>query len=216
MLKKIAIALLVVITGFVGFVSVQPAEFRVERSRTMQAPAYVAFNLVNNLRRWQQWSPWEGRDPDMQRTFDGPEVGVGSTYAWDGNQEVGKGRMTITESDLEKSVGLRLEFLEPFEATNTTRFTFESAEGGVTVRWAMEGQNGFLGKLMCLFVDMDAVVGKDFEQGLDKLQALAEAEAREIEKAKAQEALAAAKAKVDAQEGTSEAAAPAAPSDATE
>lgn len=197
MLKKIVIGLLVVLVAFALVVAFQPSTFRIERSHTMRAPGYVAFNLVNGLRRWSAWSPWEGRDPSMERSYEGPEAGVGSSYSWNGNDEVGKGRMTITESDPGKRVAIRLEFFEPWQATNTTLFTFEPAPEGVKVSWAMEGANNFFAKAASLFMNMDELIGKDFEQGLEKLQVVAEAEARALEEAKARESAAALKAQTE-------------------
>ena len=190
MLKKIGIGLLALVIVFVVIVLMQPAQFTIERSETIAAPRYVTFNIVNNFRRWAEWSPWEKLDPGMQKKHSGAEVGVGSVYEWSGNDQVGAGKMTIVDSLPEKAVAIRLEFLKPFEATNNTRFTFQPEGETSKVTWSMQGTNGFMGKAASLFMDMDKMVGKDFETGLLSLKKLAEREAKEIAKAKKAEQLA--------------------------
>jgi hypothetical protein len=187
-LKKIGIVLAVVVVSFIVVIALQPSEFRIERSRKIEAPGWVVFNHVNNLQRWSRWSPWEKLDPNMEKKHSGPEAGVGAIYEWSGNDQVGTGRMTIEESVVPEKVGIKLEFLEPFEATNQTTFTFLPEGQGVKVTWAMEGHNGFFAKAFSLFNDMDAMVGKDFETGLAELDKMAVAEWAEIQKAKAEEA----------------------------
>jgi hypothetical protein len=182
----------------------------------MEAPAWVAFNVLNNFHRWPAWSPWEKLDPNMTKKHEGPEAGVGAIYEWSGNDKVGTGRMSITESEPSKKIAIKLEFMKPWEATNTTLFTLTSTGKDVEVSWAMEGENNFMAKAASLFMDMDAMVGKDFEAGLLSLQKLVEAEAKEIAKAKKEkadaEAAAQAKAAADA---AAQAAEPAEASEAT-
>lgn len=185
MLKKIGIGAGLLIVGFVVVVLLQPGTFRIERSRDVAAPSWVVFNVVNNFHRWPAWSPWEKLDPNMKKQHSGSETGAGAVYEWSGNNDVGKGRMTITESTPPEKISIKLEFMEPFEATNTTLFSFTPKGKGTTVTWAMEGQNDFMGKAMSLFMDMDAMVGKDFEAGLLQLDKVAAADALEIEKKKA-------------------------------
>lgn len=175
MLRKIAIALAVLVLAFVIVVALQPAEFRVERSATVSAPPPVVFEHVNDLHHWTAWSPWEQRDPGMRRSYGGAPAGAGATYAWAGNEEVGEGRMTITESRPSERIELRLEFLEPFPASNDVAFRFEPQGEGTVVTWSMTGQNGFMGKAIDLFMNMDAMVGGDFEKGLAALGSVAEA-----------------------------------------
>jgi hypothetical protein len=174
-LKKTLIVLLILIVGFVIVVALQPADFRVERSATIAAPASDVFAQVNDFHKWSAWSPWEKLDPGMQRTFEGPPSGAGATYAWKGNKEVGEGRMTITQSKPNELVQIRLEFIKPFAATNTTEFTFKPQGNQTVVNWAMFGQNNFMAKAFHLFCDMDKMVGKDFEKGLVQMKAAAEA-----------------------------------------
>lgn len=177
MLKKILLGLAAALVALAGFISTRPAAFSVQRSVTIQSPADLPFALVNDFHRWAAWSPWEKRDPGMTRTFTGADAGLDAMYEWTGNPEVGSGRMTIVESKPAERVRIRLEFLEPFEALNTTTFTFTPSGRDVTVTWRMEGRNAFLGKAFSLFVDMDEAIGKDFEAGLANLKAAAEAAA---------------------------------------
>jgi len=192
MLKWIGIGVAVLVVGFLVVVALQPSSFRIERSQKMEAPPFVVFNIVNDFKRWPSWSPGEKLDPNMEKKHSGAEVGVGSVYEWTGNDQVGTGRMTIKESVPEKRIAIELEFLEPWEATNKTLFTFTRVDGGVDVNWAMEGENNFMAKAASLFMNMDEMVGGDFEKGLAALQKIAEAEAKEVAKqreAKAKQAV---------------------------
>ncbi|HEX8819547.1 MAG TPA: SRPBCC family protein [Archangium sp.] len=208
MFKKILFALAILITGFVVLVSRQPSTFRIERSLTMATPADLPFGLVNDFHRWHFWSPWDAMDPQMKKTFDGPYAGPGATYAWSGNDKVGQGKMTILDAKPYERINIQLEFQKPWEAVNATTFTFQpAAEGSVTVSWIMEGHNTFVGKAFSLFMDMDGMIGKDFEKGLASIKTLTEQEAKnrlEREaKAKAEaEAAAQAPAPTDAPQAT--------------
>ncbi|QRK07903.1 SRPBCC family protein [Archangium violaceum] len=178
MLKRVFLALAVALVGFSAVVASRPSAWRLERSITIAAPVDLPFGLVNDFHRWRFWSPWEEIDPKMKRTFDGPFAGPGAIYAWSGNDEAGRGKMTILDSKPYESIHIQLELLEPWPATNIATFTFQPGAEGVTVRWAMEGHNGFLGKAFSLFVDMDGRVGKDFEKGLATIKSLTETEAK--------------------------------------
>ncbi|AKJ05387.1 polyketide cyclase/dehydrase/lipid transport protein [Archangium gephyra] len=207
MLKKISLALVVALIGVGAVVASRPATFRVERSITIAAPVELPFGAINDFHKWHFWSPWAAKDPKMQTTFDGAFAGPGAIYTWSGNDEVGKGKMTIVDAKLYESIQIQLDFSEPFAATNTTLFTFKpTGDGSLQVTWAMEGNNTFLGKAMSLVMDMDAMIGKDFEQGLATLKTLTEKEAknrleRELQ-LKAKAAAEAAKAEQEAQAGT--------------
>ena len=158
-----------------GMVSRRPAGFRITRSATMAAPAAEVFAHVNDFHRWQAWSPWEKLDPAMQRTFEGAPSGTGAVYAWNGNKKAGAGRLTITESRPGELIGMNLEFIRPFPATNQVEFKFEPADGRTRVTWTMTGRNDhFFFKLMTVVVSMDKMVGGDFERGLAQLKALVE------------------------------------------
>jgi uncharacterized protein YndB with AHSA1/START domain len=178
MVRKLAIGLVLVLGGLALFVATRPAAFHIERATTVAAPPEAVYALVNDFRAWPRWSPYEQKDPAMRRTLGGPEAGVGATYAWDGNDDVGAGGMTITESVPGRRVAIRLEFSRPMTATNDVAFSFDDAGGATRVVWSMDGRNGFLGKLASLLLDMDAMVGADFEAGLAALKSAAEADAR--------------------------------------
>jgi hypothetical protein len=158
-----------------GIVSRRPAGFRITRSATMAAPAAAVFAQVNDFHRWQAWSPWEKLDPAMQRTFAGAPSGAGAVYAWNGNKKAGAGRLTITESRASELIGMDLEFIRPFPATNQVEFRFEPAAGQTRVTWTMTGRNDhFFFKLMTVVVSMDKMVGGDFERGLAQMKAVVE------------------------------------------
>jgi hypothetical protein len=175
---KILIAVVVVIALLVVIVAMRPSTFRVERAATIAAPAEVVFDKVNNLRTWGAWSPWEKKDPDMKRTYGGPPSGVGSTYAWAGDGNVGEGRMTIERSERPSLVQIKLEFFKPFEGTNTATFNFTPDAGGTKVTWVMDGRYNFITKGVSMFMDMDKMIGNDFEAGLAALKAQSEAAPR--------------------------------------
>lgn len=152
----------------------QPADFRIVRSTEINATPAAVFARVNDLRRFQDWSPWAKLDPNMKLTFSGPASGVACASAWEGNKKVGAGSMTITESLAPELIRMRLEFLRPFKATNLTDFAFHAVHGGTSVEWSMTGRNHFGAKIFCLFMNMDRLVGRDFEKGLAQLKSLSE------------------------------------------
>jgi uncharacterized protein YndB with AHSA1/START domain len=176
MLKKAIIVFVVLVVAFLGFVATRPDTFAVERSVSITAPAPVVFALINSNKNFRRWSPFE-KDPQIVATYAGPEEGVGARYAWEGNAEVGKGNMTITESTPNVLVRRDLEFIEPFPANNVVTHTLRADGGATTVTWRMEGENGFMGKLVGVVMDMDAMVGGMFAEGLANLKSLAEREA---------------------------------------
>jgi hypothetical protein len=178
MFKKFVFALTTLIVGFTAFVAMRPSTYRVERSLTMATPVDLPFGLVNDFHRWHFWSPWDALDPKMKKTFDGPYAGPGAIYSWSGNEQAGQGTMTILESKPYESIRIQLEFQKPWPSKNTTTFTFEPVAEGVTVRWTMEGTNNFMGKAFSLFMDMDGMIGKDFEKGLATIKTLTETEAK--------------------------------------
>jgi hypothetical protein len=177
MLKKILIGVGAGLVVLVGVISVQPATFHVERSATMAAPPEAVLAQVNDFHAWAAWSPWEKLDPHMKRSYDGAPSGAGAKYAWVGNKEVGEGRMTI-EKSAPTEVAIKLEFLKPFEATNTATFTFQKTPEGTKTTWAMDGKNNFVSKAMHLVMNMDKMIGPDFERGLASMKTLAETAAK--------------------------------------
>jgi len=174
MIKLIAIVVLVLIVAILGFAATRPDTFRVERSTTIKAPPETIFAYIEDLRRWSAWSPYEKRDPAMKRTYGGAPSGTGATYAWEGDANVGTGRMAIVETSAPSRIAIKLDFLRPFEAHNTAEFTLRPAGDTTHVTWAMYGPSSFVAKLMGLFLDMDAMIGKDFAEGLANLKAATE------------------------------------------
>jgi len=174
MLKIILLAIAAAIVVFVIVVAMQPDEFRVSRSAIIAAPAAKVYAQVNELRKWEAWNPWGKLDPAAKMTYDGPPAGIGASYHWAGNNEVGVGRLTIVESRANEYIRMKLEFMKPFTATNTGEFTFRPEGGGTAVTWSMNGHKNFIAKTMHLFFDMDEMVGGQFAKGLADLKAIAE------------------------------------------
>jgi accessory colonization factor AcfC len=175
MLKKIFIVLAAIIVAFLVVVAMQPSEFHITRSDTMAAPAAAVFEQVNDFHKWDAWSPWAKLDPEVKNTFEGPPARQGAVFAWVGNNQVGEGRMTITESRTNELVRFNLEFFKPMAGTSTSEFTFKSEGNQTTVTWSMDGKNNFIAKAMCLFMNMDKMVGGQFEKGLASIKAIVEA-----------------------------------------
>ncbi|HMJ14794.1 MAG TPA: SRPBCC family protein [Polyangiaceae bacterium] len=178
MLRKILIGLVALLVVLVIVVATRPDTFHIERSITIAAPPAAAFAQVNDFHAWSAWSPWEKMDPNMKRTFAGSASGEGAQYAWVGNDEVGEGRMTIEKSQAPSLISIRLEFIKPFAATNTATFTFAPVAEDTKLTWGMDGKNDFMAKAAHLFMDIDAMVGKDFERGLTALKAVTESRAK--------------------------------------
>jgi len=170
------ILLAALVAGFVAYVSAQPADFRISRSATMAAPADEVFEQVNNFRNWNDWSPWAKLDPAAEYAFAGPTYGEGAVFKWSGNDEVGQGKMTIRESRPGEMVRIQLDFVRPMEDTSEAEFTFREQNGQTTVTWTMSGQKkNFMCKAVCLFMDMDKMLGDQFEQGLASMKSIVEA-----------------------------------------
>ena len=154
------------------FIAGRPDEFKVMRSATIYASPEKVFPHVNELRKWEDWSPWAKRDPNAKSVFEGPAGGIGAVMRWAGNKEVGQGSMTITDSRANESICIKLEFLKPFKATNSAEFTFQPAGNQTIVMWSMTGKNNFFFKVFSLFMNCDDMVGKDFEKGLASLKSV--------------------------------------------
>jgi hypothetical protein len=178
MLKKVLGSVAALVAALAVIVALQPSRFRIARQTSVGAPASAVFALVDDLHRWEAWNPWQKVDPNVQNTYSGAESGPGASFAWAGNEDVGKGRMTIVDSRPGELVRIRLEFLEPYAATNTAEFTFEPQGDRTLVTWAMSGENSFLGKAIGLVMDMDRMIGDQFEKGLADLKAIAETSAQ--------------------------------------
>jgi uncharacterized protein YndB with AHSA1/START domain len=174
MIKKIAIVVAVIIAGVLTFAATKPDTFRVERSAGIKAPPEKIFAILNDFQKWGSWSPWEKKDPTMKRTFGATTSGKGAQYAWEGNKEVGKGSMEITESSPSSRLTIKLDFIEPFEGHNIVDFTLAPKGELTSVNWTIHGPMPFISKVISVFCSMDSMIGKDFEAGLANLKAVAE------------------------------------------
>ncbi len=174
MLKIIALVVAVLLVGIVALAALKPDSFRVKRAITIKAAPETIFPLIDDLHRWTAWSPYEKKDPAMKRIFSGAASGRGAAYAWDGNNNVGEGRMEITESSPLTRIAIKLDFIRPFEGHNIATFTLTPNEDGTEVIWAMDGPTPFISKLMQVFFNMDKMIGTDFEAGLADLKNIAE------------------------------------------
>lgn len=174
MLKLISIGVAVVVGAVLLFAATRPDSFRVERSVVIKAPPEKIYAQIQDLKAWAAWSPYEKKDPAMKRIFGAMTAGKGASYAWDGDKNVGKGRMEIVSTSQPSKVVIQLTFIEPFEANNVAEFTLAGQDGTTVVTWAMYGPAGFLSKLIGVFMNMDKMIGTDFEAGLAGLKALTE------------------------------------------
>jgi hypothetical protein len=170
----------VIIVALAAYISTRPDDYRVERSAHINAPRDVVFSIINDLRQWGSWSPFEKRDPNMKKTFEGPSSGPGAIYEWNGNSDVGEGRLTIVDTKPGELVTMKLEFSRPFKCTNQVNFKLDATERGTRVSWIMDAKNNFMMKAMSLFMNMDKMVGKDFEQGLANLDTVAQAQVARV------------------------------------
>ena len=174
MLKLVALAVVVPVAGFLIYAATRPDSFRVQRATSIKAPPEKIFPLINDFQRWSAWSPYEKKDPTMKRTLSGAPSGKGAVYEWNGNKEVGQGRMEITETAPPSQLTLKLDFSRPFEAHNIVDFTLEPRGDTTQVTWAIHGPSPFMSKVMGIVIDMDKMIGKDFESGLADLKAISE------------------------------------------
>jgi hypothetical protein len=175
MLKKISLAVVALLVLLAMIITMQPASYRIMRSIKIAAPAPAVFEKVNDLHAWDAWSPWAKLDPAMKVTYEGPASGTGAISKWSGNSQVGEGRMTILESKPNELVRIKLDFLKPMEDTATSEFAFKPDGDQTAVTWTMSGDRNFVAKAFCLFMNMDKMVGGEFEKGLAKLKTDAEA-----------------------------------------
>lgn len=174
-LLGILAVLVLIVIGVLLAASVQPKEFKIERSTTTTATKEEVYAVISDLSRFQEWSPWHKHDPNIQVTLTGAPGEVGATQSWEGNKDVGAGRMTITNVVPHERVDIKLDFFKPFESTSTTAWIIEDAGDHRRIRWIMEGRNDkLIMRVMGLFMSMDKMVGKDFEAGLASLKQLLE------------------------------------------
>ncbi len=174
MLKTIVLVLLLLIAGVLLYAATRPDSFRIERTAYIKAPPEKIFALINDFHQWEAWSPWEKIDPALKRTYGGNASGVGAVYEWNGNKDVGQGRMEIVEALPPSKVVLKLDFIVPFEAHNHVAFTLQPKDGGTQVTQAMYGPSPYISKLMGLFFNMDKMVGEKYEEGLANIRTIAE------------------------------------------
>jgi len=174
----IAVVLAIAIAIVLILAVTKPARFSVQRATSVRAPPEKIFPLINDFHQWGTWSPYENKDPAMKRSYSGAESGKGAVYAWDGNKNVGSGRMEILEASVPSKIVIKLDFFKPFEGHNTAEFTM-LPQGDATnlttdVTWLMHGPAPFVSKVMQVFMNIDNMIGKDFEIGLANLKRLTE------------------------------------------
>jgi hypothetical protein len=168
-------------------VALQSADMRIERSTTIAATPEVVFPQVNELRKWEAWSPWAKIDPGVKTTYEGPPAGNGAISTWSGNSQVGEGRMTIVESRPNARVKLQLDFIRPVRSNSTAEFILVPAENGTNVTWKMDGPRPLMTKFVGLFMDIDKLLGDQFDEGLAKLKAVCESSSQPQTEATARE-----------------------------
>ena len=174
MLKIIAIVVVVLLAAILAYAATKSDTLRIQRAASIKAPPEKIFALLDNFHNWESWSPWEKLDPTMKRTHTGPPSGKGAGYAWEGKGKAGAGRMEITDTTQSSKVTLKLDFIKPFEGHNVVEFTLEPQGDSTKLTWVMYGPNSYAGKVMQTFVNMDKMIGKDFEAGLSNLKGMAE------------------------------------------
>jgi hypothetical protein len=173
-IAAVAAILAIAIAAVLILAATKPNKLRVRRAATIRAPAETIFPLINDFREWRTWSPYEDKDPAMKRTYGGAESGKGATYAWDGDRNAGSGRMEILEAIAPQKIVIKLDFFTPFEGHNTAEFTMLPQGDGTHVTWLMYGPAKFMSKLIQVFINLDNMIGKDFEAGLANLKKVAE------------------------------------------
>ena len=171
---RIVLVLVAIVTVLAVVVASRPSQFRIERTTVIAAPPSAVFAQVNDFHRWGGWNPWAKLDPEMTQTFDGAPAGVGAVYTWAGNRNVGEGRMTITESRPNELIRVRLDFLKPLPNTSTAEFTFRPQGNQTAVTWSMTGTNNFMAKAIHLVINMERMIGGQFDRGLADMKSAVE------------------------------------------
>lgn len=174
MFNTIVIVAVLLVAGILGYAVTRPDHFAVQRSISIKAPPEKIYPLIADFHRWGEWSPWEKLDPAMQRSYSGPDSGLGAAYAWDSKGKAGAGRMEIVGGSVPSQIVIKLDFVRPFEGHNTATFTLQAQGDSTTVDWTMAGPAPYISRLMGLFFNMDKLIGKDFESGLASLRRLTE------------------------------------------
>jgi uncharacterized protein YndB with AHSA1/START domain len=170
----IAAVLAIAIAIVLILAATKPDTFSVQRATTIKAPPERIFPLINDFHEWASWSPYENKDPAMKRSFGGAASGRGAVYAWQGNKNVGSGQMEIMDASAPSKIVIKLDFFTPFEGRNTAEFTMLPQGDATNVTWLMHGPAPFMSKLMQVFINLDNMIGKDFEAGLANLKRLAD------------------------------------------
>jgi uncharacterized protein YndB with AHSA1/START domain len=170
----IAVILAIAIAIVLILAATKPDTIRVQRVTSIKAPAERIFPLINNFHQWGTWSPYEHKDPAMKRTYSGADSGKGAVYAWDGNNNVGSGRMEILETSEPSKIVIKLDFFKPFEGHNIAEFTMLPQGDATTLTWVMHGPARFISKVMQVFMNLDNMIGRDFEAGLANLKKITE------------------------------------------
>lgn len=173
-LRSLALVAAVAIGALLAYAATRPDTFRVERRTSVQAAPEQLYPLINDMQQFNTWNPFNRKDPAIQGSYSGPAAGPGATYAFAGNKDVGKGSLRIVQSQPPRQVTMELHMIEPFEGRNTVEFSLVPRGAGTEVTWAMHGPAPFLNKLIGVFLDMDRMIGRDFEDGLAALKARAE------------------------------------------
>ncbi|HEX5034943.1 MAG TPA: SRPBCC family protein [bacterium] len=174
MLKKILLGLAVALALFIIIVATRPAAFQVTRSISVATPPETVFAQVNDFHHWGAWNPWGKLDPAMKQSYEGPAAGAGAVYSWVGNNQVGEGKMTILQSQPNERIRIQLDFHKPLAGTSLAEFTFKPEGEKTTVSWSMSGKNNFIAIAMGLFMNVDKMIGDQFEKGLADLKSIAE------------------------------------------
>jgi uncharacterized protein YndB with AHSA1/START domain len=174
MFTLILVAVAVPFAAVLTYAATRPDTLHVQRATSIKAPPEKIFPLIADFHSWSAWSPYEQIDPALKRTYSGAASGKGAVYAWEGNSQVGQGRMEITDTVRPSRITIKLDFLKPIEGHNIAEFTLEPQGGSTQVTWAMHGPNRYIGKVMSVFINMDTMIGKSFETGLANLKTTAE------------------------------------------
>lgn len=175
MFKKILAALVIIVAALAGYIAMQPDVLNVERQAVIAAPPAAVFAQLNDLHKWDAWSPWAKLDPNAKFSFEGPAAGKGAVFAWSGNEKIGEGRMTIVESRPDELVDIQLAFTKPFEDTSSSTFALKPEGSQTQVTWHMRGEQNFLQKAFCVLMNGEKMLGGEMEKGLVKLKSVAEA-----------------------------------------
>lgn len=174
MLKKILLGVIVVIAGFLVYVAVQPADYLIAREVVINAKPESIFSHLNNSKKLNAWMPWADSDPNVKMNYSGPTDGIGATTSWESTGSMGVGRAVIIQSIANQNVKTQITYEKPMVMEQVSDMTLTAKNGGTAVKWSVVGKNSFMGRLFCTFMNMDKMVGGEFEKGLNKLKNIVE------------------------------------------